>query len=136
MSSIEFKLNPNLGIPVYTQIMQQVRRAMRLGFLLLGDQLPTVKEVVGQIPVNPNTVLKAYRELEMEGLVETRQGQGTFIIKDLVDPAISHHRKLREKFIAWVSECRQTGLSDESIEALVASVFQDKDLVEQYAQRN
>lgn len=136
MSSIEFKLNPNLGIPVYTQIMQQVRRAMRLGFLLLGDQLPTVKEVVGQIPVNPNTVLKAYRELEMEGLVETRQGQGTFIIKDLVDPAISHHRKLRGKFIAWVSECRQTGLSDESIEALVASVFQDKDLVEQYAQRN
>ena len=136
MASIDFKLNANLGIPVYVQIIQQVRRAMRLGFLLPGDQLPTVKEVVSQIPVNPNTVLKAYRELEMEGLIESKQGQGTFVTKNLVDPAIAHHSQLREKFVAWVSECRKAGLSDESIEALVASVFQDKDLVEQYAQRN
>ena len=66
---IEFRLETRSGIAPYLQIVQQVKHALRLGMLRSGDQLPTVKEVVGSVAINPNTVLKAYRELEHEGLV-------------------------------------------------------------------
>src|SRR2546426_231469 len=76
---IEFRLNSHSGVPTYLQLVQQVRHAVRLGLLQPGDQLPTVKEVVGGLAINPNTVLKAYRELDHEGLMEGRRGQGTFV---------------------------------------------------------
>ncbi len=79
---IEFRLNERSGVPTYLQLVQQVRQAVRLGMLQPGDQLPTVKEVVGMLAINPNTVLKAYRELDHEGLVEGRRGQGTFVSRD------------------------------------------------------
>ena len=78
---IVFRLDPRSGIPAYLQVVNQVRHALRLGLLDAGDQLPTVKEVVSQVAVNPNTILKAYRELEMEGFVEGRQGVGTFVVR-------------------------------------------------------
>ena len=80
---IEFRLNERSGVPTYLQLVQQVRQAVRLGVLQPGDQLPTVKEVVGTLAINPNTVLKAYRELDHEGLVEARRGQGTFVSRTL-----------------------------------------------------
>ena len=73
---IEFRIDPGSGVAPYRQLVQQVRQALRLGLLQEGDQLPTVKEVVGQVAINPNTVLKAYRELEHEGLAEGRPGSG------------------------------------------------------------
>src|ERR1043166_9002865 len=76
---IEFHLDKRSGIPTYLQLVQQVRQAVRLGILRPGDQLPTVKEVVGSLTINPNTVLKAYRDLDREGLVEGRRGVGTFV---------------------------------------------------------
>ena len=76
---IEFHLDARSGVPTYLQLVQQVTQALRLGILQPGDQLPTVKEVVGRLAINPNTVLKAYRELDLEGLVEGRRGQGTFV---------------------------------------------------------
>ena len=78
---ISFRLDAKSGVPPYIQVANQVRHALRLGLLDSGDQLPTVKEVVGQLAINPNTVLKAYRELELEGLVEGRAGVGTFVLR-------------------------------------------------------
>ena len=83
---IEFHLEARSGVPTYLQIVQQVRQAIRLGILRPGDQLPTVKEVVGQLAVNPNTVFKSYRELEREGLVQGRPGAGTFVLRRPVGP--------------------------------------------------
>ena len=76
---IEFRLDARSGVPTYLQLVQQVKQAVRLGILHPGDQLPTVKEVVASLAINPNTVLKAYRELDLEGLAEGRRGQGTFV---------------------------------------------------------
>lgn len=123
--TIEFRLNNRSAIPAYMQIVQQVRQALRLGFLVPGDQLPTVREVVSKIAINLNTVFKSYRELETEGLVESRQGIGTFIVRTLADDSISHHDPLRKKLMEWIQESRTAGLDEESIEALYFSVVQE-----------
>ena len=83
---IEFRLDQRSGVAPYLQLAQQVRHSLRLGYLRPGDQLPRVKDVVGSLAINPNTVLKAYRELEREGLVEGRPGVGTFVLRGLDGP--------------------------------------------------
>src|ERR687886_1771711 len=92
---IEFVLDDRSGLPPYLQIVRQVRQAMRLGLLRQGDQLPTVKDVVSKLAINPNTVLKAYRELEHEGLVAARPGLGTFVTRTLADDTLAAHEPLR-----------------------------------------
>jgi GntR family transcriptional regulator len=109
---------------VYLQLVQQVRRALMLGLLLPGDQLPTVKEVVGHLAINPNTVLKAYRELDREGLVEARRGQGTFISRELVPAAQAEHAELREALLAWIEQAREAGFDEDGVVALVAATLQ------------
>src|SRR5262245_18022784 len=104
------------------QLVQQVRQAVRLGLLVEGDRLPTVKDVVAKIAINPNTVLKAYRELEHQGLVSPRPGVGTFVTRTLVDDA-SVHGPLRTGLRAWLASARTAGLDDESIEALFVTTF-------------
>src|SRR5213595_2646573 len=103
------------------QLVQQVRRAMRLGLLRAGDQLPTVKDVVAKVAINPNTVLKAYRELEYEGLVAARPGVGTFVTRTLSDASLAAHGPLREELRRWLARARDAGLAEESIEALFMS---------------
>src|SRR5262245_23591142 len=76
---VQFHLDQRSGLPMYLQIVQQVKEALRLGLLEVGDQLPTVREVVAATAINPNTVAKAYRELERDGLVSATPGRGTFI---------------------------------------------------------
>jgi GntR family transcriptional regulator len=120
---IEFHLDARSGVAPYLQLIQQVRRAMRLGLLSEGDQLPTVKDVVAKVAINPNTVLKAYRELEHEGLVSPRPGVGTFVTRTLVDASLSAHEPLRIELQAWLARARVAGLAEESIEALFVSTF-------------
>ncbi len=96
---------------------------MRLGQLAEGDQLPTVKDVVVKVAINPNTVLKAYRELEYEGLVAPRPGLGTFVIRTLTDESLAAHGPLREELRNWLARARSAGLGDESIEALFVTTF-------------
>jgi GntR family transcriptional regulator len=115
---IDFLLDPSSGVAPYLQLVQQVRRALRLGLLQVGDQLPTVKEVVGRIAINPNTVAKAYRELESEGLVGARPGLGTFIVATLGDASLAAQGPLRTKLRRWLIEAHQAGLDQESIDAL------------------
>ena len=120
---IEFHLDSRSGVSPYLQIVQQVRQAMRLGLLNDGDQLPTVKEVVAQLAINPNTVLKAYRELEHEGLVGARPGVGTFVTGSLGGASLAAHGPLRRALQAWIAKARRAGLDDESIEALFRDSF-------------
>jgi len=120
---IEFILDGRSGLSPYLQIVQQVRHALRLGLLEQGDQLPTVKDVVGQLAINPNTVLKAYRELERDGLVAARPGVGTFVQRTLTDTSLAAHRPLRAELERWLAKARRAGLDDESIEALWGAAF-------------
>jgi GntR family transcriptional regulator len=121
---IEFHLDSRSGVSPYLQIVQQVRQALRLGLLREGDQLPTVKEAVGQLAINPNTVLKAYRELEHEGLVSARPGVGTFVTGTLGNgPSLASHGPLRQALQRWIAKARRAGLDDESIEALFRDSF-------------
>jgi len=125
---IEFHLDSRSGVSPYLQVVQQVRQALRLGLLGVGDQLPTVKEVVATLAINPNTVLKAYRELEHEGLVAARPGVGTFVTKTLSDESLAAHGPLRRELQRWLVKARRAGLDDESIEALFRDTFRSATL--------
>ncbi len=120
---MEFRIDRAGGLPAYLQLVRQVREALRLGWLEPGDRLPTVRDVVASSGVNANTVLKAYRELELSGLVEARQGSGTFVKAGLgsTDPGVM--AALRVRLAEWVREARAAGLDAEDIDALVRSVL-------------
>lgn len=120
---IDFHLDARSGLAPYLQLVQQVQQALRLGLLAAGDQLPTVKEVVARLAINPNTVLKAYRELEHQGLVAPRPGVGTFVTRTLTDDSLAAHESLRAELVAWLSRARRAGLDTESIEALFMTTF-------------
>ncbi|GAA1667500.1 GntR family transcriptional regulator [Kribbella albertanoniae] len=123
LEMIEFHLDGRSGVSPYQQIVQQVRNALRLGLLREGDQLPTVKDVVAALAINPNTVLKAYRELEHEGLVQAKPGRGTFVTRTLTDNTLAAHGPLRQDLRRWLTKARKAGLDDESIEALFLTTF-------------
>jgi GntR family transcriptional regulator len=116
---ISFRVDGRSGVPPYLQIVRQVRQALRMGVLDVGDQLPSVREVVAAVAVNPNTVLKAYRDLEREGLVEARAGQGTFVRALPPGPPPGTHSRLGRSLARWVREAREAGLDEESIESLL-----------------
>jgi GntR family transcriptional regulator len=123
LGMIEFHLDGRSGVSPYQQIVQQVRNALRLGLLREGDQLPTVKDVVAALAINPNTVLKAYRELEHEALVQARPGRGTFVTRTLTDNTLAAHGPLRQDLRRWLAKARKAGLDEESIEALFLTTF-------------
>ena len=122
---IEFRIDVRSGVAPYRQLVQQVRQALRLGLLREGDQLPTVKEVVAQVAINPNTVLKAYRELEHEGLAAGRPGLGTFVTRSLADSSLAAHQALRVDLVRWLTKARRAGLDDDSIAALFETTFRE-----------
>jgi GntR family transcriptional regulator len=127
---ISFRVNGRSGVPPYLQIVQQVRQALRMGVLDVGDQLPTVREVVAAVAVNPNTVLKAYRDLEREGLVEARVGHGTFVTARPPGPPPGTHSRLGRSLARWVKEARDAGLDDESIESLLHITLRATDVTD------
>ena len=116
---ISFRVDSRSVVPPYLQIVQQVRQALRMGLLDVGDKLPAVREVVAATAVNPNTVLKAYRDLEREGLIEARPGHGTFVLKRPPGPPPGTHSRLGHSLARWVRQAREAGLDDESIESLL-----------------
>ena len=122
---IEFRIDRRSGVAAYLQLVQQVTQALRLGLLQPGDQLPTVKEVVAATAINPNTVQKAYRELEHAGLVEARRGVGTFVVRSLGPRAGLTDGELRAGLVAWVERARAAGLEREDVEALTKSVIDE-----------
>ena len=122
---IEFQLDETSGVATYLQLVQQVRQALRMGILEPGEQLPTAQQVVAKLAINPNTVHKAYRELEREGLARARPGLGTFITRSPsgTDPAT------QARFLAamtdWLRSARSAGLGPDDIEAIYRTAFRD-----------
>lgn len=125
-----FRLDGSSGVPSYLQLVHQVRQSLLLGYLREGDRLPTVKEVAVDLAINPNTVVKAYRQLEHEGLTAGRPGQGTFIIASPV-PATQEKvpsaatGELRRSLDRWLRDAAAAGLSEEAITALIAAARRD-----------
>ena len=124
-SAIEFRLDPASGVPTYLQLVHQVEHALRLGYLRPGDQLPKVRDAVASLAINPNTVLKAYRELETKGLAAGRPGQGTFIVATLTQVALPELAGLRRSLAGWLTEAYGVGLDEAGIVALVTSALRD-----------
>jgi GntR family transcriptional regulator len=120
---IDFHLETRSGVPTYLQLVQQVRQAVRLGILRPGDQLPTVKEVVERLTINPNTVLRAYRELDLEGLVEGRRGVGTFVVNGQKPLPPDDLKTLRTSLQRWVERARAAGLDEDNMAALFAETL-------------
>jgi GntR family transcriptional regulator len=122
---IDFHLDRGSGVSTYLQLVHQVKHALRLGLLEPGERLPTAKDVVAKLAINPNTVLKAYRELEREWLVAGKPGLGTFVQRSLGGASFVEHTRLRKSLNAWVRDGRGAGLDQEDLEALFASVLMD-----------
>ncbi len=127
---ISFRVDGRSGVAPYLQIVRQVRQALRMGVLNIGDQLPSVREVVASVAINPNTVLKAYRDLEREGLVEARSGQGTFVRALPPGPPPGTHSRLGHSLARWVSEARAAGLDEESMESLLRITLRSADVAD------
>lgn len=125
MEVIEFRIDRRSGVATYLQLVHQVEQALRLGLLMPGDRLPTAKEVVTATAINPNTVLKAYRELEREGLVEPRPGLGTFVRRSLAMPDVAENSPLRGELAGWMDRARVAGLQRADVEALVKAVLDE-----------
>ena len=124
-SPIEFRLDAASGVPTYLQLVHQVEHALRLGYLTLGDQLPKVRDVVASLAINPNTVLKAYKELETKGLTAGRPGQGTFIQATLSQVALPELAGLRKALLGWLTAADGAGLDEDGMVALFTSALRD-----------
>jgi len=122
---IEFHLDGRSGVAPYLQLIQQVRQALRLGLLREGDQLPTVKDVSGSLAINPNTVLKAYRELEHRGLAAGRPGQGTFVQGTPGTVGLPELTALRKTLLTWLRSADAAGLDEAGMVALFSSALRD-----------
>ena len=124
-SPVDFRLNAASGVPTYLQLVQQVEHGLRLGYLQPGDQLPKVRDVVASLAINPNTVLKAYRELETKGLATGRPGQGTFIQATLSQVALPELTGLRHSLLGWLATADTAGLDEDGIVALFTSALRE-----------
>jgi GntR family transcriptional regulator len=124
-SPIEFLLDPASGVPTYLQLVQQVEHALRLGYLKPGDQLPTVKGTVTALAINPNTVLKAYRELENRGLAVGRPGQGTFVDGTVAQVALPELAALQKTLLRWLGTARDAGLDEDAMAALFTRTLRE-----------
>jgi GntR family transcriptional regulator len=122
---IEFRIDRRSGVATYQQIVDQTKHALRLGLLRPGDRLPTAKEVVAATAINPNTVLKAYRELEREGLAEGKRGLGTFVSRSLAMPETASDGPLRDELVDWVRRAKQSGVGREDVEALIKAALDE-----------
>jgi GntR family transcriptional regulator len=124
-SPIEFRLDAASGVPTYLQLVHQVEHALRLGYLKPGDQLPKVRDVVAALAINPNTVLKAYKELETKGLAAGRPGQGTFVQATLSQVALPELTGLHRSLLGWLASAEASGLDEDGMVALFTSALRD-----------
>jgi GntR family transcriptional regulator len=120
-----FRLDGSSGVPPYLQLVHQVRQSLLLGYLQEGDRLPTVKDVSSDLAINPNTVVKAYRQLEHEGLAGGRPGQGTFITATSSPVLPEAQEALRASLEEWLRTADEAGLDDDAVTALIAVARQD-----------
>lgn len=130
-----FRLDTRSGVPTYLQLVDQVRRGLLLGYLQDGDKLPTVREVAAALVVNPNTVAKAYRELEHAGLAVARAGQGTFVTGNFDQVPAAVYAKLSHRLRVWVAGAHEAGLGREQVRALVTAILDEDGAPAERAER-
>jgi GntR family transcriptional regulator len=119
-----FRIDSHSGVPPYLQLVQQVRQGVLLGFLREGDRLPLIREVSETVAINPNTVAKAYRQLEQEGLVTGRPGQGTFVNAAEAAPVSpATYTSLQRGLETWLGRARAAGLDEQAINALFTATL-------------
>ncbi|MCW5249768.1 MULTISPECIES: GntR family transcriptional regulator [unclassified Streptomyces] len=122
---VEYRIDRRSGVPAYVQIVRQTEQALRMGVLQVGDKLPTAKEVVAATAINPNTVFRAYRDLEQAGLVRSRRGLGTFVTRSLARPGAEDDSPLRAELARWIGRARETGLDRDDVLALVTAALDE-----------
>ncbi|MEU8972072.1 GntR family transcriptional regulator [Streptomyces monashensis] len=132
---IDYRIDRGSGVPAYVQIVEQTERALRMGILKVGDKLPTAKQVVAATAINPNTVLRAYRDMEQAGLVELRRGLGTFVTRSLARPAAEDDAPLRREVADWVARARTAGLERADVLALVTTALDTYDNAHEHDSR-
>lgn len=120
-----FRLDGRSGVPTYLQLVEQVRRGLLLGYLSDGDRLPAVRDVAAALVVNPNTVAKAYRELEHAGLAAARAGQGTYVVGSIDQVPAATYAKLSRTLRGWLRTAEEAGLDREQVHALIAATLDD-----------
>jgi GntR family transcriptional regulator len=125
---LDFRVDTNSGIAPYAQLVQQVKQALRLGWLQPGDKLPTAHDLAAQVAINPNTVQKAYKQLEHEGLVAGRPGQGTFVRRSLSQSSPGSVSALGRRLSRWIIAARAAGLDDEGIMDLVRATMRQSSI--------
>jgi GntR family transcriptional regulator len=124
-SPIEFYLDRGSGVPTYLQLVHQVDYALRLGFLGTGDRLPRIKDVTRALAVNPDTVMKAYRELELRGIATGRPGLGTFIVAAPEVAGLGEMAAMQRKLMSWLAEAAAAGIDEAGTRALFAAAIRD-----------
>ncbi|MFD5652650.1 MULTISPECIES: GntR family transcriptional regulator [unclassified Streptomyces] len=124
---VEYRIDRQSGIPAYVQIVRQTEQALRMGVLRVGDRLPTAKEVVAATAINPNTVFRAYRDMEQAGLVRSRRGLGTFVTRSLARPGAEDDSPLRADVAEWVARALAAGLERDDVLALVTAALDEHD---------
>ena len=120
---LDFRVDTSSGLAPYAQVVQQVKQALRLGWLQPGDKLPTVHEVAASVAINPNTVQKAYKELELAGLVVGRPGAGTFVARSLSQSTPASLALLSRRLERWIAAARAAGLDDDGIMDVVRATM-------------
>ena len=124
-SPIAFYLDRGSGVPTYLQLVHQVDYALRLGFLTVGDRLPRIKDVTGSLAVNPDTVMKAYRELELRGIAAGRPGVGTFITQAPAVVGLKQMAALQKKLTTWLAEAAEAGVDELGMKALFTAALRN-----------
>ncbi len=127
---LDFRIDSTNGLAPYAQLVQQVKQALRLGWLQPGDRLPTAHEVAANVAINPNTVQKAYKELEHDGLVVGRPGQGTFVQRSLSQSTPASVAALTRRLERWIAAARAAGLDEDGIMDVVRAAMRDFDAEE------
>jgi len=122
-----FRPNPSLGVPIYLQLMEQVKHAIETGALRAGEQLPGIRPLAEELVINPNTVAKAYRELEHEGVIELRHGAGAFVTTNARAKKVTDKLRAAQPIVATaVDKLRGQGLTDEEIRRLFEAELRGK----------
>ncbi|MEU3663500.1 GntR family transcriptional regulator [Streptomyces sp. NPDC032940] len=131
---VEYRIDRQSGIPAYIQIVRQTEQALRMGVLRVGDKLPTAREVVAATAINPNTVFRAYRDMEQAGLVQSRRGLGTFVTRSLARPGAEDDSPLRAELTEWVARARSAGLERDDVMALVTAALDEHEHRQEHEQ--
>ncbi|HHX77871.1 MAG TPA: GntR family transcriptional regulator [Firmicutes bacterium] len=123
---MKFFINHRSGVPIYLQLIQQIEKGMAANILIPGEQLPTVRELALELTINPNTVARAYRELEARGLITSHQGRGTFVASNIVANPAQKEKIITAQISELVREAGQLGITPARLKELFTKCLEEQ----------